>query len=116
MSALAPCVAPPLGRGLGGGLGTHANQASIPESQDQQASVANGNRRPFGGSPEPTPPCRAPLRWRGTLREFLEVAAPIESGRRYQAETPCNTSPERATHASPGHRPGNRTKPTRHQP
>ena len=42
MSALAPCVAPPLGRGLGGGLGTHANQASIPESQDQQASVANG--------------------------------------------------------------------------
>ncbi|KXK56202.1 MAG: hypothetical protein UZ07_CHB004001563, partial [Chlorobi bacterium OLB7] len=68
---LALRVAPPLGRGLGGG--TPANQASIPESQDQQASVSNRKPRVFGGSPEPTPPCRAPLRWRGTLRERLRV-------------------------------------------
>ena len=30
--------------------------ASISKSQDQQTPVPNGNRRVFGGSPEPTPP------------------------------------------------------------
>jgi len=53
---------PLLGGGGGGGLGIPANRASISESQDQQASLANGTRRVFGGFPEPTPPCRAPLR------------------------------------------------------
>ena len=55
MSALAPCVAPPLGRGLGGGLGTPANQASIPEFQDQQASVTSGKPPPVRWFPRTYP-------------------------------------------------------------
>ena len=72
-----PCVGPvrcsPSWEGVGGWVGDTREPSIHFRISGSEPSAASAKPRPFGGLPEPTPPCRAPLRGRGTVsRAFAE--------------------------------------------
>ena len=65
------CVGPvrcsPSREGAGGWVGDTREPSTHFRISGLESSGTNANRRVFGGSPKPTPPCPAPLRGRGTV-------------------------------------------------